>query len=436
MNGIQDEGNLLKYWIKNQYDNMGYFLSQVPFSSINFGLDTSPEGRLIIKNTLDAIYNGLGHGETAIFPIAIFLLKKGFNYNPEDTNADLFKRACEVSAKRLFPNFISEDAPYNEEYYVPGNYNSFVASMGCRTKTMMNVNGPQESGSRGNFSFTTINLPMLALDAKTEYPDDKMKRIKKFYQLFDKYIYMSKEYLEKRYEFISHKKVKNFPFLMGQHLWMDSEKLGPEDEIAPVLKHASISIGFCGLAECLVALCGKHHGESDKAQNLGLEIIGHLRDMTDRFAKETHMNWSTFATPAESTAGQFLRAIKKKYGAIRNISNHEYITNSFHCPVYFKTTAQHKVDIEAPYHELCNAGCISYIEMDGDPTQNVSAFEKIVRYMHDKNMNYFSINHSVDRDPVCGYTGIIKNECPHCHRKEKELVEHSFNTQRIKKGKK
>ena len=186
---------------------------------------------------------------------------------------------------------------------------------------------------------------------------------------------MSKEYLEKRYEFISHKKVKNFPFLMGQHLWMDSEKLGPEDEIAPVLKHASISIGFCGLAECLVALCGKHHGESDKAQNLGLEIIGHLRDMTDRFAKETHMNWSTFATPAESTAGQFLRAIKKKYGVISNISNHEYITNSFHCPVYFKTTAQHKVDIEAPYHELCNAGCISYIEMDGDPTQNVSAFE-------------------------------------------------------------
>lgn len=274
--------------------------NRCPFSSINFGLDTSPEGRLVIRETLNATYNGLGHGETAIFPISIFLLKKGFNYNPGDKNYDLFKYACEVSAKRLFPNFVNEDAPYNEKYYVPGNYNSFVASMGCRTKTMMNVNGLEESGSRGNFSFTTINLPMIALEAKTKYENDKEARLKEFYALFDKYIYLSKEYLEKRYEFISHKKVKNFPFLMGQHLWMGSENLGSEDEIAPVLKHASISIGFCGLAECLVALCGKHHGESEEARKLGLEIIDHLRAMTDKFAEEEHMNWSTFSTPKQS----------------------------------------------------------------------------------------------------------------------------------------
>lgn len=221
---------------------------------------------------------------------------------------------------------------------------------------MSNVNGPKESGSRGNFAFTTINLPLIALDAKKKYPDDQEKRIQKFFKDFDKYIKMSKSYLETRFDIIAKKKAKNFPFLMGQGVWMDSDKLGPEDEIKDVLKHASISIGFCGLAECLVALTGHHHGESEDAQALGLKIVGHLREMTDKFTEETHMNWSTFATPAESTAGEMARACQKKYGKVPGVCDREYLTNSSHLPVYFHTSAAHKIDVEAPYHALENAG--------------------------------------------------------------------------------
>ena len=394
--------------------------AQVPFSSINYGMDTSPEGRLATRETLKAIWAGLGNGETAIFPISVFQIKAGVNYNPGDTNYDLFKLACKVSAKRLFPNFVNIDAPYNLQYYKPGNYNSYVATMGCRTRVMSNVNGPEESGSRGNFSFTTINLPLLALDARKKYPEDQKKRIEEFYALFDRYITISHDYLLSRLHIIEQKHVYNYPFLMGQGVWMDSDKLKPTDTIKEVLKHASYSIGFCGLAECLVALIGKHHGESEEAQKLGLDIIGHLRARTDDYTKAEHRNWSTFGTPAESTAGQFQRANQKKYGKIPGITDRPYMTNSSHVPVYYPIRAIDKIRIEAPYHALENAGHIAYIEMDGDPTKNLKAFEAIVRAMHDHDMGYFSINHPVDRDPVCGYTGIIENECPHCHRKEIE----------------
>lgn len=386
--------------------------AQVPFSSINYGLDTSPEGRLVISEVLNAIWAGLGNGETPIFPISVFQLKAGINYNPSDPNYDLFLKACKVSAKRLFPNFVNIDAPYNLQYYKPGNYNSAVATMGCRTRVMSNVNGPEESGSRGNFSFTTINLPKLALEAKGD--------LDKFWQLYDHYIQLSHDYLLERLHVIEQKHVYNYPFLMGQGVWMDSEKLKPTDSIKEVLKHASYSIGFCGLAECLKALTGKHHGESEEAQQLGLKIVGHMREMTDRYTEEEHRNWSTFGTPAESTAGQFQRANREKYGIIPGVTDREYMTNSSHVPVYYPIKAIDKIRIEAPYHALENAGHIAYIEMDGDPSKNVKAFEAIVRAMHDANMGYFSINHPVDRDPVCGYTGIIENECPHCHRKEIE----------------
>lgn len=289
---------------------------------------------------------------------------------------------------------------------------------------MDNVNGPSQSGSRGNFSFATINLPMVALDAKGD--------IDKFFEIFDERILLAKEYLEYRYNIIAHKQVKNFPFLMGEGLWLDSEKLGPEDEIGEVLKHASISIGYVGLAECLVALTGAHHGVSEDAQRLGLEIVGHLREMTDKFTEETHMNWSTFATPAESFAGVACRACKKKYGQIKGVTDREYFTNGNHVPVYYPIKAIDKIRIEAPYHALANAGNISYIEMDGDPTKNVKAFEKIVRAMHDADMSYFSINHAVDRDPVCGFTGIIDNECPHCHRHEETVINSIKNVKRVK----
>ena len=403
--------------------------AQVPFSSLNFGMDTSPEGRLVSKYLLLAQEAGLGHGETAIFPITVFQLKAGVNYNEGDPNYDLFKLACRVSAKRLFPNFVNLDAPYNLQYYKEGDYNSYVATMGCRTRVMSNVNGPEESGSRGNFAFTTLNLPKMALEAIAEvegavkgYTEDSNHKAirKKFFELMDKYINVSKNYLEARYEIIAKKHVYNFPFLMGQGVWMGSDKLNPEDEVREVLKHASISIGFCGLAECLVALTGAHHGASEDAQKLGLEIVGHLRGMTDRFTVETHMNWSCFGTPAESTAGQFQRANQKLFGKIEGVTDREYMTNSSHVPVYYPIKAIDKIRIEAPYHALENAGHIAYIEMDGDPTKNLKAFETIVRAMHDADMGYFSINHPVDRDPVCGYTGLIENECPHCHRKEIE----------------
>lgn len=285
----------------------------------------------------------------------------------------------------------------------------------CRTRVIGNVNGPEESGSRGNFSFVTINLPKLALEANRL---DKEHRIEKFYELFDKYIKISHDYLLYRLQIIADKHVYNFPFLMGQGVWMGSENLKPTDTIRDVLKHASYSIGFCGLAECLVALIGKHHGEDPEAQKLGLEIISYLRKRTDEYTKLEHMNWSTFSTPAESTASSFQSANRKEYGIIKGVTDRIYCTNSFHLPVYFKVNAFDKIAIEAPYHALCNAGHISFIEMDGDPTKNLEAFETLVRAMHDADMGYYSINHACDRDPVCGYTGIIENECPHCHRRE------------------
>ncbi len=299
---------------------------------------------------------------------------------------------------------------------------SFINSGNCRTRVMSNVNGREESGSRGNFAFVTINLPKLALESKGN--------VEEFFKLYDKYIMICHDYILCRLKTIEEKHVYNFPFLMGQGVWMDSEKLKPTDKIKDVLKHASYSIGFCGLAECLVALIGKHHGQSEEAQELGLKIVGHLRERTDDYTKREKRNWTTFATPAESTAGQFQRSNRKIYGNIKGVTDRPYMTNSSHVPVYFPICAGDKIRIEAPYHALCNAGHIAYLEMDGDPTKNLSAFEALVRAMHDANMGYFSINHPVDRDPVCGYTGIIANECPHCHRKEVETG--TFHIKRLK----
>ena len=396
--------------------------AQVPFSSINYGMDTSFEGRLVIREVLNATEAGLGNGETPIFPISVFQLKSGVNYDFNDPNYDLFQKACRVSAKRLFPNFVNIDAPYNLQYYKPGDYNSCVATMGCRTRVMSNVNGPEESGSRGNFAFVTINLPKLALEAKGNIDD--------FFMLFEKYIQLCHDYILFRLKTIESKHVYNYPFLMGQGVWMGSDKLKPNDSIKDVLKHASLSIGFCGLAECLVALIGKHHGESEEAQKLGLKIVSFLRNKTDQFTAAEKKNWTTFATPAESTAGQFQRSNRKKYGIIKGVTDKNYMTNSNHVPVYYKMNVLDKIAIEAPYHALCNAGHIAYIEIDGDPAKNPTAFEAVIRAMHDAEMGYFSINHPVDRDPICGYTGIIESKCPHCNRQE--LTRGNFHINRIK----
>ena len=381
--------------------------SQVPFSSLNLGTDTSSEGRLVTDKLLDALYAGLGHGETSIFPIVVFKVKDGVNFYPNDPNYDLYKKAIKCSAKRLFPTYMNLSATYNAQYYVPGNIQSETATMGCRTRVMGNVNGPEESGSRGNFAFTTLNLPMYALEAEGS--------IDKFFQIMDKYIQLAHDYLLERFNIIANKHVYNFPFLMGEHLYMGSEHLRNDDIIFEALKHSSLSIGFVGLAECLKVLTGHHHGESEEAQNLGLIIISHLRAMTDKYINMDHLNWSTFATPAESTAGRMCKLTREKFGIIEGVTDRDYFTNSSHVPVWFKIKAVDKIRIEAPYHPLCNAGCIAYIEFDGDATKNLQAFEDVLKCMHDNNMNYYAINtKSADYCPICGNASYINDACPIC----------------------
>lgn len=386
--------------------------AQVPFSSINYGTDTSWEGRLAIEQLLLATEAGLGHGETPIFPIQIFRVKEGVNYNPEDPNYDLFKLAMKVSAKRLFPNFAFIDAPFNLQYYKPGHPETEVAYMGCRTRVMGNIYDPtrEVAPGRGNLSFTSINLPRLAIESKGE--------MLIFFDLLRKMLNKAMEQLLDRYEIQASRVARNFPFLMGEGVWMDSDKLGADDEVRAVLKHGTLSIGFCGLAECLVALTGKHHGESKESQKLGLQIVSYIRDYCDKKSKKFHMNVTCLATPAESLSGRLLRADKAKYGVIKGVTDREYYTNSFHVPVYYQLPAMQKIDIEAPYHALTNAGHISYVELDGDPTKNLVAFERIVRHMKEAGIGYGSINHPVDRDPLCGYNGIINDVCPCCGRTE------------------
>ncbi len=390
--------------------------AQTPFSSINYGMDTSPEGRMVMKNVMLATEAGLGNGETAIFPIQIFRVKKGVSCDPGDPNYDLFKLACRVSAKRLFPNFSFIDAPFNLQYYKPGHPETEIAYMGCRTRVIGNVYDPEREicNGRGNLSFTTINLPRLAIKAKGD--------INAFFDDLDSKMELVIDQLMERFAIQSKKKVKNYPFLMGQGVWIDSEKLDWNDEVGEVLKHGTLTCGFIGLAECLKALIGVHHGESDKAQALGLDIIAHMRKRMDDECKKTGLNFSLIATPAEGLSGRFVKIDKQRYGVIEGVTDKDYYTNSFHVPVYYPITAFEKIRKEAPYHALTNAGHISYIEMDGDPTDNLEAFEKIVHYMGECGIGYGSINHPVDRDPICGFNGIIKDQCPGCGRTEADGV--------------
>lgn len=391
--------------------------AQVPFSSINYGLDTTPEGRLVMKQLLYATEAGLGNGETPIFPIQIFRVKEGINYNPEDPNYDIFKLSCKVSAKRLFPNFSFIDAPFNLQYYRKGDYNTEVAYMGCRTRVMGNVydKSREVTCGRGNLSFTSINLPRIGIEANGD--------IEKFFEMLDEKVDLVIDQLKSRFQIQANKRVYNYPFLMGQNVWLDSEKLGNSDKVGEVLKHGSLTVGFIGLAECLKALIGKHHGESEEARELGLKIISHMRERIDEQAQKDKLNFTLIATPAEGLSGRFVRMDKKRYGVIEGVTDREYYTNSFHVPVYYKTSAFNKIKIEAPYHELTNGGHISYVELDGDPTKNLEAFEQIIRCMKESGIGYGSINHPVDRDPICGFTGIIKDICPCCGRKEFEEAE-------------
>ena len=394
--------------------------AQVPFSSINFGTDTSPEGRMVMKNYLLATDAGLGNHETPIFPISIFKVKEGVNYNEGDPNYDLFKLSCEVSAKRLFPNFSFIDAPFNLEYYKPDDYETEVGYMGCRTRVLADITSdyPVTPG-RGNLSFTSINLPRLGIKHGIVSGETDLDG---FFKELEELMELVKDQLLERFEIQCSKRIYNFPFLLGQGVWMDSEKLKPTDRLRKVLKHGTLTIGFIGLAECLKALIGKHHGESEEAQKLGLKIIGFMRKKLDEYSKEYNLNFSLIATPAEGLSGRFTNIDKAIYGKIKGVTDKDYYTNSFHVPVYYNISAVKKIQIEAPYHALTNGGHITYVELDGDTAMNVDAFEKIIRVMHDNGIGYGAINHPVDRDPVCGYTGVIGDFCPGCGRKEGEGV--------------
>jgi len=390
--------------------------AQTPFSSINYGTDTSPEGRMVIRNILLALEAGLGHGETCIFPIHIFKVKEGVNYNEEDPNYDLFRLSCKVSAKRLFPNYTFLDSPFNLQYYVPGRPETEVATMGCRTRVMGNVYDPSReiSYSRGNLSFTSINLPRLAIEADH---DEEL-----FYEKLHGMLELVAQQLLDRFEIQASKHIYNYPFLMGQGVWLDSDHLTLQDDLREVLKHGTLSIGFIGLAETLTALYGHHHGEDEQWQEKGQQILGFMRKFCDDKSQELKMNFSLLGTPAEGLSGRFIRMDQKRYGKIPGITDREYYTNSFHIPVWYPISVYDKIRLEAPYHALCNAGHISYVELDGDTARNVEAFESVVRCMHDFGIGYGSINHPVDRDPICGYVGIIGDVCPRCGRREGEEI--------------
>lgn len=394
--------------------------AQVPFSSINFGTDTSAEGRMVMRNYLLATDSGLGHHETPIFPISIFKVKEGINYNPDDPNYDLFKLSCKVSAKRLFPNFSFIDAPFNMTTYNPDDYRTEVGYMGCRTRVLTDItDGNAITPGRGNLSFTSINLPRLGIKHGMVTGETNLDA---FFEELTELMDLVKDQLLERFDIQCSKHVYNFPFLLGQGVWIDSEKLKPGDRLRKVLKHGTLTIGFIGLAECLKALIGKHHAESEEAQELGLKIVGFMRKKTDEYSEKYNLNFSLIATPAEGLSGRFTNIDKAIYGKIKGVTDREYYTNSFHVPVYYNISVARKLQLEGPYHAFTNGGHISYVELDGDTAMNTEAFEKIVRLMHDNNIGYGAINHPVDRDPVCGYTGVIGDVCPGCGRKEGEGV--------------
>jgi len=393
--------------------------NQVVFSSINYGTDTSAEGRCIIREILNTTYEGVGNGSTAIFPIQIWKKKRGVSYLPEDPNFDLYKFACKVSARRFFPNFLNLDASFNQDDAWkaddPKRYEHEVATMGCRTRVYGNKFGPKTSIGRGNLSFTTINIVKLAIEAMNEEPQ-KEARIQKFFKKLDWALDIAARQLNERFEFQKTALKKQFPLLMAG-LWLGSEKLDDEDTIESVINQGTLSIGFIGLAECLIALVGKHHGESEEAQELGLRIVSHMAEKINGFAETYQHNFTFLGTPAEGLSGKFTKRDKKTFGVLPGITDKDYYTNSSHVPVYYHCTPEHKAKIEGPYHKYENAGHIFYVEVDGDATHNPEAIMRIVDLMDKYDIGYGSVNHNRNRCMDCGYENADDNltECPHCH---------------------
>lgn len=387
---------------------------QVPFISLNYGLDTSREGRMVVKNMLLATQKGLGNGETPIFPIQIFKVKDGINVKEGDKNYDLFRLSLETTAKRLFPNYVFVDAPLNLEYYREDDIETHIATMGCRTRVIGNVNGKETPVGRGNLSFTSINLPLLAIESAN---------LEEFFEKLEEYVDLASKQLYERYVYQSKKTTSNFTFLIGQGAWWDGEKLNKNAKLGEILKQGTLSVGYVGLAEALVALIGKHHGESDEAQELGLKIVAFMRDKMDALTDKTGLNYTLLATPAESYAGKALRIARKKHGIIKGVTDKEWFTNSNHIPVEFKINAINKIKKEAPYHALTNAGHITYVELTEDASKNIDALEIYVNAMKESGIGYGSFNVPVDRCIDCGYSGVIYNECPKCGNDDEHAIE-------------
>lgn len=391
--------------------------NQVVFSSINYGTDTSAEGRCIMREILESTYEGVGNGETAIFPIQIWKKKRGVNYLPEDRNYDLYQLACKVTARRFFPNFLNLDATFNqnEKWHAddPERYKWEIATMGCRTRVFEDRWGEKTSIARGNLSFSTINIVKLAIECMGI--EDKKQRIDMFFAKLDNILQITAKQLDERFQFQKTAMAKQFPLLM-KYLWIGAEKLKPEESIESVINHGTLGIGFIGLAECLVALIGHHHGESEEAQELGLKIVTYMRDRANGFSEEYHHNYSILATPAEGLSGKFTKKDRKEFGIIPGVTDRDYYTNSNHVPVYYKCTALKKAQIEAPYHDLTRGGHIFYVEIDGDATHNPSVISSVVDMMDKYNMGYGSVNHNRNRCLDCGYENADANleVCPKC----------------------
>ncbi len=394
--------------------------NQVVFSSINYGTDTSSEGRCIMRELLESTYEGVGNGETAIFPIQIWKKKRGVNYLPEDRNYDLYQLACKVTARRFFPNFLNLDATFNqnEKWRAddPERYKWEIATMGCRTRVFENRFGPKTSVARGNLSFTTINIVKLAIECRNI--QDKGQRINTFFAKLDNILEIAAKQLDERFQFQKTAFAKQFPLLM-RYLWIDADKLNPDDTIESVINQGTLGIGFIGLAECLKALVGKHHGEDKAAQELGLKIVTYMRDRANDFSERYQHNYSILATPAEGLSGKFTKKDRKEFGIIEGVTDRDYYTNSNHVPVYYKCSALHKAQVEAPYHDLTRGGHIFYVEIDGDATHNPQVIMSVVDMMDKFNMGYGSVNHNRNRCLDCGYENADPNleVCPKCGSK-------------------
>ncbi|WP_176475440.1 MULTISPECIES: anaerobic ribonucleoside triphosphate reductase [Paenibacillus] len=394
---------------------------QIPFTSLNYGMCTSTEGRLVTRALLDATIDGLGRGETPIFPQHIFQCKQGVNQAEGEPNYDLFLKAVECSSRRLYPNFVNVDASFNLPYYQPDDPDTIIATMGCRTRTISDRFGRNRLSGKGNLSFNTINLVRLGMESGIVFGKRTEPDLEGFFRQLDRYMNIAVEGLVHRFEIQAKQPAKASDFMMREGVWEGGDSLGPDDQVRELIKHGTLALGFIGLAECLKALTGKHHGEDEGSHRLGLEMISRMRRFCDEMSDKYNLNISLFATPAEGLSGKFTAVDQAEYGSIPGVTDKEYYTNSFHVPVYYKLSAFEKIKLEAPFHKLCNAGAISYVELDGNARMNTAAFKRIVQFALEEDIGYFSVNHPLDRCPSCHYEGIIGSACPGCGAGEQEV---------------